>query len=384
MTHPRWIRTRRLVRWIVLNTGVTLALLLVLEGAASARAAHHRASQRQNDPAAPIVAERHHTEYDPLLGWINRPGIAIDDFYGEGRDLRTNARRFRAHDALDPLSTSSATRLVVSGDSFTFGYGVDDEDSWVAQLDRAAPQLEVVNMGQGGYGLCQAYLWYTRDGQHLPHQLHVTAFITENYHRLGRDRFMGYGKPVVTSRGGRLSVENVPTPRPLRLGQPWRGWMETMGQLHLAQAVRSRAASWSERQRAHRKAHVQEASRLIFEDLYRLHRAAGREGALVHLPIQKDYRDGASNGWRHWLRLEAEKQGWTFVDLVAEMRKLPAAEIPGLFIQEHDERFRGAKGHYTEKGNAFVADALRRQLGRHPAWTPHLTSPDLALGALKP
>lgn len=367
-------RLWRAARWTLINLGLAALLLLVLEGWASARAAHRRAAE-QATQTRPIVAERLHTEYDALLGWVNRPNLAISNFYGPGRHLSTNGQRFRDHEDRPTLAEPSATRLVVSGDSFTFGYGVGDRDSWAARVDQDAPRLEVVNMGQGGYCLGQAYLWYRRDGQHLNHQLHLMAFITEDYHRMARDRFMGYGKPVVRALGDQLVVANVPPPRPRTLGPRWRTLGAAIQNLHLAQALSARVARGSARTREGASPSTQKAAAVIFAELHRLHLAAGRTGALVHLPIERDYKDGASNGWRHWLRLESERNGWTFVDLVAEMRRLPQDEIPGLFIQSDHGRFRGSRGHYSEKGNAFIADALRRQLHRLPGWTPHLSAP---------
>jgi len=359
---------------MLINLGLTAILLLVLEGWASARAAHRRAAE-QAAQARPIVAERLHTEYDALLGWVNRPNVAIRNFYGPGRHLSTNGQRFRDHHDGRSAAEPAVTRMVVSGDSFTFGYGVGDRDSWAAQLDRESPRLEVVNMGQGGYCLGQAYLWYRRDGQDLGHRLHVMAFITEDYHRMARDRFMGYGKPVVRADDNQLVVDNVPPPRPLDLGRRWRTVAGAIQNLHLAQALSARFAKGSARAGARESSSAQKAAALLFAELHRLHLAAGRVGALVHLPIERDYRDGASNGWRNWLRLESERNGWTFVDLVAEMRQLPPDEIPGLFIQSDHGRFRGSRGHYSEKGNAFIADALRRQLHHRPDWAPHLPVP---------
>ena len=44
------------------------------------------------------------------------------------------------------------TRIICSGDSFTLGFGVDNEHTWPQQLAARNANLETVNMGQGGYG----------------------------------------------------------------------------------------------------------------------------------------------------------------------------------------------------------------------------------------
>lgn len=69
---------RRLRTWVAHGSGmllVALLLLFALEGIASLVTAWRRPARR------PALAERLHTEHDPLLGWINRPDQSIPDMY---------------------------------------------------------------------------------------------------------------------------------------------------------------------------------------------------------------------------------------------------------------------------------------------------------------
>ncbi|MGH2570030.1 MAG: hypothetical protein ACRDGR_02310 [bacterium] len=105
------------------------------------------------------LTERKHTTYDDELGWVNVPSTTVKDLYGPGRSLTINAQAFRGKREYEKTPPPGVTRLLCSGDSFTLGWGVDDDDTWCARLERENPELEVVNMGQGGYGIDQAYLW---------------------------------------------------------------------------------------------------------------------------------------------------------------------------------------------------------------------------------
>ncbi len=55
-------------------------------------------------------------------------------------------------------------RAVAIGCSFTLGAEVEAQDTWEAQLERLSPDLEIANLGVGGYGLDQALLRFRRDG----------------------------------------------------------------------------------------------------------------------------------------------------------------------------------------------------------------------------
>ncbi len=101
-------------------------------------------------------------EYHPTLGWIGRPNV--DDVY-ESFDCRhhvhQNALGFRGRDIGFPRTP--ARRLVVLGDSFAWGFGVEDDQIFSAVLEHeATAPLEVVNLGVSGYGTDQELLlWQT-------------------------------------------------------------------------------------------------------------------------------------------------------------------------------------------------------------------------------
>ena len=41
--------------------------------------------------------------------------------------------------------------------------GVGNDDVWCKLLESIDNRIETVNLGQGGYGVDQAYLWYKRN-----------------------------------------------------------------------------------------------------------------------------------------------------------------------------------------------------------------------------
>lgn len=252
------------------------------------------------------------------------------------------------------------------------GYGVDDEATWTAHMEKQHPGLDIQNLGLGGYGLGQSFLRYRRDGLKQPHDLHLFSFITEDYRRLGRDRFMGYGKPVVTLKNGRLALENVPPPRRRYLPLFTMRFGEAIQELHSVKWLTGGFARRMENQKRAREKNVQHVALAIFSELHQLHTEHGRTGVLVHFPVEDDYASGESNGWRNWLHTKSEKNGWIFVDLIPAFRSLPRDQVKSLFIQDDADGFRGARGHYTELGNQMMARALIQELMRRRV----LTSPE--------
>lgn len=368
-------RLRRALRWLGINLAVTALLLLAIEGLASFAVAGREIRPPPAADEQQKVAERLHTEYDPLLGWINLPNVVVSNMYGEGRHLRINGQRFRGDDDVAHVPPPAHPRIVVSGDSFTFGYGVGNEQTWAEWIERLQPGIETVNMAQGGYGLDQAYLWYTRDGRNLPHDLHILAFITEDYRRMGRDAFMGYGKPVLEVRDGELEVDNVPPPK--------RGWGGATVVRFRAAINKLRVIDWISGHLDRRLAEIrqlrQEEVKVVayhlFEELAQMQAEDRRVGILVHLPVEKDADDADASAWRRWLAAEAQKNRWIFIDLVEEMRQLPREQVKALFIRDDVGRFRGSKGHYNEAGNEFIARALLRKMREHPAIAERLHAP---------
>src|SRR5712692_5894096 len=116
-THKKKTGIKRL---IACNIAILGLLLVIIEGLAS-----YTLLIRDLIKAQP-VAEQRHTRYDPDLGWVNKASLDIPDMYGRGVYLRTNAQGFRNDHDIATAVPSGRARLICSGDSFTFGYGVDN------------------------------------------------------------------------------------------------------------------------------------------------------------------------------------------------------------------------------------------------------------------
>ena len=181
--------------------------LLIIEGLAS-----YVLTFRQRMPVLWATGRKRST-HDPDIGWVNKPNTHIPDMYGPDRYLRINSQGFRNNHDFARSVEEGRLRIICSGDSFTFAEGVDNDHTWCQLLASLDPRFETLNMGQTGYGIDQAYLWYKRDGLRFSHQVHLLSFITDDFYRMQKADFAGYAKPVLDVVNGKLVVTNVPVPR---------------------------------------------------------------------------------------------------------------------------------------------------------------------------
>lgn len=326
------------------------------------------------------LARLRHTRYDPDLGWAHVPGIRVDDLYGPGAWLQTNGQGFRAERDFSERVPAGRLRAICSGDSFTLGYGVANDETWCARLEAVDPRFETVNMGQGGYGVDQAWLWYRRDGTRLEHDVHVFAFILDDFRRMQATSFLGYPKPVLAVREGELVALNTPVPRRPRTAA-WLAHLERAAAgLRTSELVRRlRGRPRQERGAPPADVEASDGAALaivgrVLDALVEENRAKGSQLVLVYLPTPADWKGSESDGWRRVAEREARERGLPYLDLVAELRRLPAREVERLFIRPGALAYRAAAGHLTPKGNAWVAERVHATLTAQPSIAARLSA----------
>ena len=306
------------------------------------------------------LAEKRHTEYDELLGWINMPNIYIRDMYGPGMYLKTNEQRFRNNNNFSLHPPPNKIRVICSGDSFTFGLGVDNDNTWCQHLDSINGKLETINMGQGGYGIDQAYLWYKRDGQKLNPDILILSFITSDFNRMKSDKFFGFDKPILKLENGVLVTQNVP------IRKPFSVWLNhkrlIIANLSSIRILNELFYKTLWRRVSPNDKQIKELVLRIFQDLTKINQNKNIITVFVYLPMKNDYKDNDSDPWRQFLHAELAKHNLLFIDLVDEFRKLPPQYIDHLFIKEGLINYSYTIGHYSNEGNLFIAKILYNKL----------------------
>lgn len=360
---------RRLAR-VATGLALSLAVLCAFEGAASLLLFGWDLAVY----AEPTLAERAHTLHDPELGWVNARSVREHELYGPGRALTTNARGFRGSREVGDAIPSGKLRIVCSGDSFTLGYGVGDEHAWPAQLEQLDVRLETVNMGQGGYGLDQAYLWFARDAASLQHDVHVFAFIADDFERMRSSRFLGYGKPRLQVGASGLIVGGVPVALE-SFESPW--WTQNSKRFFdLRLLSLARRAAGDARPSLPDQMDVVEAQAVaarIFSELARINAAKSSRLVLVYLPNRDPAAPGRLTrllGWMQRAVESARASGTAWIDLTGDFDRVTESERSQLFIPRGESKSRRAAGHYSQAGNRFVAERIHARLDEFGALAP--------------
>lgn len=121
---------------------------------------------------------------DTLVGWVPNANVA-----GEHTEpgyftstFRTNSRgiRGREHAYTKPAGTR---RIVVIGDSFTWGYGVSNGETYPDRLEALLPGTDVINLGVTAYGLRQERLYLEREGVRYAPDVVVLGFCLNDIYR---------------------------------------------------------------------------------------------------------------------------------------------------------------------------------------------------------
>ena len=322
------------------------------------------------------VAERVHTQYDSNLGWVNKSNFFVNDMYGPGIYIKTNARGFRNSSEHSITVEEGIIRVVCSGDSFTLGYGVNNEETWPAAFSRFDERFETINMGQGGYGVDQSYLWYKRDGIALDHQIHLFAFITGDFDRMRYSDFKGYPKPMLkadidenNAASRTLVVENVPVSRlPYIIPKLFR-YRNSIEALKTIQLLKPLIPSLGIQKgplpfKDDSKDDVFDASRLLFSDLKTISKQKNILFVAIWLPVGTDYeRKPHEDEFRKQMIVMLGKLGINVIDLIPLFRRnVHESQVDELFIGHDYSGYTGSRGHYSVKGNQFFAKTIYEEL----------------------
>ncbi len=194
----------RFVRWSV-RAFVGLVVIIVAT-AALLEVGVRLALERPEDlhPANPehaliIYVQGHAGRYPMRLheqsftrGWATKPNLdAGIDF-----TVTTNNRGMRASPDYDPKDPRP--RVMLLGDSFTWGDDLNDQEIWPYILQQRMPEVHFLNFGVSGYGVDQMYITLLEEIETYQPTLVVLGFIGEDLFRCNQQALGIWPKPWFT------------------------------------------------------------------------------------------------------------------------------------------------------------------------------------------
>jgi lysophospholipase L1-like esterase len=136
--------------------------------------------------------------FDPLYGWGNNPHakgqFKMEDSVSE---VKINSRGLRL-DKDHSYARHGKPRLAIMGDSFTWGYGVDNDERFsdILERDFFRTEVEVFNAGVIGYGTDQELLLYENEiTKYQPDVVILALDLTDIYYDNYQTLAYGYPKP---------------------------------------------------------------------------------------------------------------------------------------------------------------------------------------------
>lgn len=228
---------------------------------------HRQARQGRSHPAIDVP---HATR-----GWALRAGLQHQPAW-DGKRVSSSSDGLRGRREYARPKPPGVRRVLVFGDSFTFGEEVSDDETFCHRLSGLLPGVEVLNMGVRGYGHDQMLLYLREAAARYEPDLILLGYVTDDALR-NLMTFRDFAKPRFTLRQGRLVLQGTPVPSPEELlrREPWRS--------KLLDLVTMLSQQWAWRSGA-RPREARDLTLAILSAFFDEAAQLGAQAALVDLP----------------------------------------------------------------------------------------------------
>ncbi len=292
--------------------------------------------------------------YDPEIGYLHIPGEK-SRFYRSCYDFEMHYNREGFRD-VEHKKHTDGSRILFLGDSFTEGFGVNEADRFSNRIQQKLG-LECLNFGISGLGPVHYQEVYRKYGLRYEHDVVVISIypvndFTDDLPLAESNRF----KPCWKMENGKWTFHKpsiVPKRNPYQ-HSGLKAWLYaysyTYHLLLYCKGLFSKVPdnlsdhsiydehNWSRMQRA-----LKEIRTL----------AGNRKVVLFSIPSLSEIRDpvaGETNHLSEEMTLFCEENDIHFLDLASAIFNLPPDEQEVLYLD--------CDGHFSQKGNEFVANRL--------------------------
>jgi hypothetical protein len=275
-----------------------------------------------------------YADIDPMLGRIPKPGLALR--HPSGFSITIGKHGTRSHGGT-PAPADRPLVLVV-GDSFAFGDGVSDEESFPAILERLS-RRRVINGAIPGFGLDQIVLRAEQlAGVYAPDTI-IVSFIPHDVLRCEMSYWSGHPKPYFDIEGGALRLQPAATPPPSPLA-----WLKRLLALSVTvDLLFPKFLNWEGPEATVVHGQGREVACLLMRRLAERGRVSNVRIAVLAQP-QQPIATPEQLEIKDALLKCAEANGLPIIDLFPVIEKLPLEQRTELFPR-----------HMSPEGNRLVA-----------------------------
>lgn len=225
-----------------------------------------------------------YAEYNPTRGWALKPDIKNMPVF-DGKVLNSNSKGLRGTTEYAYQRTPGKRRILVLGDSFTFGEEVSDDETYAHLLETMLPNTEVLNLGVQGYGHDQMLQYLKEEGVKYRPDIVILGFASLDIYR-NTWTFFAYAKPKFNLVSGHLELTNVPVPTPETVlsQEPFRSKA-----VDLAVMLREKI-SWSLGQE---ETEARKLTAAILDEMVVTSRSIGAVPVIVDMPVYHEINDAS-------------------------------------------------------------------------------------------
>ncbi|HMD97579.1 MAG TPA: SGNH/GDSL hydrolase family protein [Terriglobia bacterium] len=293
-----------------------------------------------------------HAIYHPTRGWTLKPAIT-DMRVFDGTILNSNSKGVRGKTEYEYQRTAGKHRIVVLGDSFTFGAEVPDEETYSYHLASALPNTEVLNLGVQGYGHDQMLLYLKEEGvKYRPDVVMLGFTYVDVYRNIWS--FYAYAKPKFELTSGGLRLTNVPVPTPDRVlaREPYRSKA-----LDLLVILRAKLR-WN---LGENEAEARNLTRALLDEIIATTRSIGATPVFVYLPVGEEIQPFRAQYLAYSPSVEEREQ---FLRDYCQNRGIPCVLLGPRFREEakrgvHLLPPQGLFGHWTPEAHRIAAQEIK-------------------------
>jgi hypothetical protein len=159
--------------------------------------------------------------FDGRLGWSHVPG-SRGRFDQRDFSVAVQISSQGLRDDEYPIERTGKKRILVLGDSYGWGWGIEQDERFSEILERLHPDWEVINASVVGYGTVQELLYLRERGMAF-HPDVVLLLLCGNDLTDNLDGGSWYSRPHASVDQQELKIHNLPVPRPT--------WVQELGKL---------------------------------------------------------------------------------------------------------------------------------------------------------